>query len=37
MTNPTDLSAIDDLKFITRLDIEPVIVGEYTPGARRSA
>ena len=30
MTNPTDLSAIDDLKFITRLDIEPVIVGEYT-------
>jgi type IV pilus assembly protein PilB len=30
MTNPTDLSAIDDIKFITRLDIEPVIVGEYT-------
>jgi type IV pilus assembly protein PilB len=30
MTNPTDLGAIDDLKFITRLDIEPVIVGEYT-------
>ncbi len=30
MVNPTDLSALDDLKFITRLDIEPVIVGEYT-------
>ncbi len=30
MTNPTDLSAIDDLKFITRLEIEPVIVGEFT-------
>jgi type IV pilus assembly protein PilB len=30
MVNPTDLSAIDDLKFVTRLDIEPVIVGEYT-------
>ncbi len=30
MVNPTDLSAIDDLKFITRFDIEPVIVGEYT-------
>jgi type IV pilus assembly protein PilB len=30
MTNPTDLGAIDDMKFITRLDIEPVIVGEYT-------
>jgi len=30
MTNPTDLGAIDDLKFITRLEIEPVIVGEYT-------
>ncbi|MEX2465368.1 MAG: type IV-A pilus assembly ATPase PilB [Gemmatimonadota bacterium] len=30
MTNPTDFSAIDDLKFITKLDIEPVIVGEYT-------
>jgi len=30
MTNPTDFSAIDDLKFITKLDIEPVIVGEFT-------
>ncbi len=30
MVNPTDLGAIDDLKFVTRLDIEPVIVGEYT-------
>ncbi|MFQ5535860.1 MAG: type IV-A pilus assembly ATPase PilB [Gemmatimonadota bacterium] len=30
MTNPTDFSAIDDLKFITKMDIEPVIVGEYT-------
>jgi type IV pilus assembly protein PilB len=30
MTNPTDFSAIDDLKFITKLDIEPVIAGEYT-------
>ena len=30
MTNPTDFAAIDALKFITRLEIEPVIVGEYT-------
>ncbi|MBI4540535.1 MAG: type IV-A pilus assembly ATPase PilB [Gemmatimonadetes bacterium] len=30
MANPTDLGAIDDLKFITRYDIEPVVVGEYT-------
>lgn len=30
MANPTDMSALDDLKFITRFDIEPVIVGEYT-------
>ena len=30
MTNPTDFSAIDDLKFITKLEIEPVIVGEFT-------
>jgi type IV pilus assembly protein PilB len=30
ITNPTDFSAIDDLKFISKLDIEPVIVGEYT-------
>jgi type IV pilus assembly protein PilB len=30
MTNPTDLTAIDDLRFITKLTIEPVIVGEFT-------
>jgi type IV pilus assembly protein PilB len=30
MVNPTDASAIDNLKFITRHDIEPVIVGEFT-------
>jgi type IV pilus assembly protein PilB len=30
MANPTDFSAIDDLKFISKLEIEPVIVGEYT-------
>ncbi len=30
MPNPSDMTAIDDLKFITRYDIEPVIVGEYT-------
>ena len=30
MANPSDLGAIDDLKFITRYEIEPVIVGEYT-------
>ena len=30
MANPSDLSAIDDLKFVTRFEIEPVIVGEYT-------
>ncbi len=30
MANPTDLGAIDDLKFMTRFEIEPVIVGEYT-------
>jgi type IV pilus assembly protein PilB len=30
MANPTDGGAIDNLKFITRHDIEPVIVGEYT-------
>ena len=30
MVNPSDLGAIDDLKFITRLDIEPVIAGEFT-------
>jgi len=30
MANPSDLSAVDDLKFVTRFEIEPVIVGEYT-------
>ncbi len=30
MANPADLGAIDELKFITRYEIEPVIVGEYT-------
>jgi type IV pilus assembly protein PilB len=30
MANPTDLSVIDDLKFVTRYDIEPVVVGEYS-------
>jgi type IV pilus assembly protein PilB len=30
MANPTDLGVIDDLKFITRFDIEPVIAGELT-------
>jgi type IV pilus assembly protein PilB len=30
MANPADAGAIDNLKFITRHDIEPVIVGEYT-------
>jgi type IV pilus assembly protein PilB len=30
MANPTDATAIDILKFITRHDIEPVVVGEYT-------
>jgi type IV pilus assembly protein PilB len=30
MANPTDASAMDELKFITRHDIEPVVVGEYT-------
>jgi type IV pilus assembly protein PilB len=30
MANPTDMGAIDNLKFITRFEIEPVIVGEYT-------
>ena len=28
MANPTDTGAIDNLKFITRFEIEPVIVGE---------
>ena len=30
MVNPTDLGAIDDLKFVTKMNIEPVIAGEYT-------
>ncbi len=30
MANPSDLGAIDDLKFITRYEIEPVVVGEFT-------
>jgi type IV pilus assembly protein PilB len=30
MSNPTDLGVIDDLKFLTRLDIEPVIAGDFT-------
>jgi type IV pilus assembly protein PilB len=30
MADPADLGVIDDLKFITRYDIFPVIAGEYT-------
>jgi len=30
MVNPADQGAIGDLKFLTRHEIEPVIVGEYT-------
>jgi type IV pilus assembly protein PilB len=30
MANPIDVSAIDALKFTTRHEIEPVVVGEYT-------
>ncbi len=30
MAEPTDLNVIDDLKFITRFDIEAVVAGEYT-------
>jgi type IV pilus assembly protein PilB len=30
MADPTNLTVIDDLKFITRYDIFPVIAGEYT-------
>ncbi len=30
MANPTDMGALDNLKFITRYEIEPVIVGDYT-------
>jgi type IV pilus assembly protein PilB len=30
MSDPTDMGVIDDLKFITRFDIEPVIAGEFS-------
>ena len=30
MSDPSDLGAIDDLKFITRFEIEPVIAGEFS-------
>ena len=30
MANPTDLSVIDDLKFVTRFDVDPVVAGEYS-------
>jgi type IV pilus assembly protein PilB len=30
MANPTDLGVLDDLKFITRFDVEPVVAGEFT-------
>jgi len=30
MSNPTDLGVVDDLKFLTRLDIEAVIAGDFT-------
>ena len=30
MANPSEIEAIDVLRFKTRYDIEPVIVGEYT-------
>src|SRR5690606_25156069 len=30
MANPTDATAIDAIKFVTRCDVEPVIVGEAT-------
>src|SRR5207302_4442935 len=30
MADPTNVSVIEDLKFITRYDIFPVIAGEYT-------
>ncbi len=29
MADPTNLNIIDDLKFITRFDIDPVVAGEY--------
>jgi type IV pilus assembly protein PilB len=30
MANPIDVAAIDAIKFSTRMEIEPVVVGEYT-------
>jgi type IV pilus assembly protein PilB len=30
MADPTDLNVVDDLKFITRFDVEPVVAGEYS-------
>ncbi len=30
MADPTDLNVVDDLKFITRFDIEPMVAGEYS-------
>jgi type IV pilus assembly protein PilB len=30
MSNPTDLGVLDDLKFVTRLDVEPVIAGDFS-------
>ncbi len=30
MSDPGDMGVLDDLKFITRYDIEPVITGEFT-------
>ncbi|MGI9629046.1 MAG: type IV-A pilus assembly ATPase PilB [Longimicrobiales bacterium] len=30
MVNPTDLGAVDDLQFMTRLEIEPVLAGEFS-------
>jgi len=30
MVDPTDAGALDSLRFLTRHDIEPVVVGEYT-------
>jgi type IV pilus assembly protein PilB len=30
MANPTDLSVIDDLKFVTRFDVDAVVAGEFT-------
>jgi type IV pilus assembly protein PilB len=30
MANPTALGVVDDLKFVTRFDIEPVLAGEFS-------